>query len=165
MTSISSFIRRVRKTRFIDDMEELGFHMGGERLWFYRTRGEFIDSIRFQVLAGGKGMRVHVSTYIPEIVLGYDMTCFPVGFVDAIGNISFKYLTRNGIAYGGGDWGSVTDDELFDSLSKILVMVKGDLNDWFESINTRKDLYDSIHDNVKYNNGDYSLLLERVLLS
>lgn len=162
--TIADFKRRLKDTRLVDGMKGIGFSVGPDFLFFYRLRGEFIDLINLQPLAGGNGLRIHVSVYLPSILPNYDMTKFPKGLGSACGNISYLYLTTNGIAYGGNHWKTKTDDIFQDSVNGILAKVESELIPWFDSIETKKDLYNSIHENVRVDNGDYSRMLEREFL-
>ena len=108
--TIADFKRRLKNTQLVDGMKSIGFSVGPDFLFFYRLRGEFIDLINLQPLAGGDGLRIHVSVYHPSILPNYDMTKFPKGLGSACGNISYLYLTTKGIAYGGNHWKTKTDD-------------------------------------------------------
>lgn len=164
MESFSDIAKRMDGYGFFEKMQGLGYKRGPGRLWFYRKRGFFIDTLKFQPLAGGRSLRIHLSTYIPDIVPSYDMDDFPKGFASAGGNIFFLYLTRDGISYGGGNWKIESDNDLKNSLSLILDKVSKEVSPWFDSIDSRKKLYDCIHDNVKLDNEGYTQIYERVLL-
>jgi len=149
MSVLSDFKKRIKKYHFIESMNDLGFTFGPKKFWFYRVRDDFIDTIKFQFLDSGRGLRISISTYIPIILDDYDMSDFPKGFFEAEGNITRLYLTRSGIGYGGGNWQIASEDQLKISLTDIVFKVKDELIPWFDKIDSKKSLYDSIHDDFK----------------
>ena len=161
--SKKSIKKRIKSSGLISEMGQLGFTLGPSGMWFYRLRGEFIDAVFLQSLAGGKGLRIHVFSVIPDII-SYPMRDFPHEFDSKVGNVSRKYLTRRGIAYGGHAWPTDTELELEDSVSGITRLAKSDLLPWFNKIDTRRALYETIHEDVKEDNGEYSDRLREMLL-
>ena len=144
MSVVTDFKQYIRDSGFLELMESHGFSLAKEKLWFYRLRGEFIDCLTLQTIAAGKGVRFHVSTYVFDMFPEYDESQFPKGFIYVKSNIANKFLNESGVGFSSGNWDTSGKGRALKTLKEASDLVESDLLPWFEHIDSRKKLYESI---------------------
>ena len=151
MTTLAQLKRKVKQSNFHREILDKGFSLGPQGFFYYRWRGEFLDLIQFWIKTNGTRVEVHVCTVVSEMIerKGYNMVNFPVGYSKIASNPTAQRLTKDGIKLLGKRWCIGTDDEINDMLSELSKSIELYLIPWFEGINSRKDIYNSIWANSR----------------
>ncbi len=150
MTKLSEIKQYSHAFGFAEQMHELGFSEGPNDLWFYRRRGDYIDVFLFWLKSSENWVSVPVTCLKYDLIDHCDMTEFPKGFASGVPIFTDSYINEEyGVEIGSDPW-KVKDEKsikiTFDEIYKLFIE---SVDDWFKSINTDQQLFDSFSLNMK----------------
>lgn len=128
------------KLGVVEELEKLGFALGPDDFWFYRQRGEFIDTIFFWLNSSGNYVQIPVSTWVKEIVYFADMKNFPKGFIKNASCVSGMSLGKDKVDYAT-NFSVQNTLELEEFFQLFVENVSKYAISWFDQIQHREDIF------------------------
>ena len=131
MATKAQIKKKAIKLGVVEKLEKQGFILGPDNLWFYRQRGELIDTIDFWLNSSKKFIKVPVSTWVKEVVYFADMQEFPKGFIKYASNISGMYLSDEKVDYSAS-FSVQTEKDIEEFLQLLVKNTSKYAIPWFE---------------------------------
>jgi hypothetical protein len=137
--------KQAKELDFYNLLYELGFTEGQGNLWFYRTRGDYIDFINISLSSTKKKVVVSVDCKKIDVMNDeYDMACFPKKFIKDFRLSSDCFMDKlDGLIYASSGWWVTSEDEKVIFFKDIASILKEHAEPWFQNITNDKKLFES----------------------
>jgi hypothetical protein len=143
MATLSEIKNYAKDKGYVNAMEELGFSLGPDKFWFFRKRGDYLDTLSFWLSSSKIVVTTPIDCQRFDLLNHCDLTRFPKGFTKGYGICSDCFLEDDGLMYAGWSWLVETQEQMEESVDKIFKVFKIHGEPWLAEITDDEKMFNS----------------------